>query len=281
MKWELAAEKNLNEILRFLLPREHFCTALTSKFYTESGAVWPKDKPVISVLRHNGVIEAVMYLSRRGLALPVFSETAELHPAAGAPPLFLRKQIKKIHTCIGTRRVVEILENYAGKRKHMVRYYLMVQSGPVSSSLRGVGSIQVRRAGPEHSDLLFPLHEGYEKEEVLITPENFNEKFHRLLLEKNLAAHMIFFALYEGTPAATAGTNAIGFSWCQLGSVYTAPELRKRGIATVLVAKVCSEINKLNKKGCLYVKQHNPAALALYRGLGFTSVDEYQISYFS
>ncbi len=281
MKWELAAEKDLQEILRFLLPREHFCTALTSKFYTERGAVWPDDKPILAVLRHKRIIEAVFYLSRRGLALPVFSETAERHPAAGSPPPFPRKQVKKIHTCIGTRRVVEILENYAGKRKHAVRYYLMAQSKPVVSRPRGGGSIQLRRAGPEHSDLLFPLHEGYEKEEVLIMPENFNEKFHRLLLEKNLASQIVFFALYEGKPAATAGTNAIGFSWCQLGSVYTAPETRRRGIAAALVANVCAEINTLNKKGCLYVKQNNPAALALYKSLGFSSVGEYQISYFS
>lgn len=281
MKWEKASQKNLTEILDFLLPREHLCTALTSRFHNNGPPVWPEDTTLIAVLRNFSRIEAVLFISRRGLALPVFTPSAEEHLKNHQFPPFLRKPVKKIHTCIGTRSVVELLEKYKKNRKYMVLYYLMVQSETGNLTTRYDSRIRLLRAGPEHCDFLFPLHKGYEKEEVLIVPQQFNENFHRLLLKKNLSSQIIFYALVNGSPAGTAGTNAIGFSCCQLGSVYTAPEMRLQGIGTLLVARLCRELNSQNMKACLYAKQDNPAALALYKRLGFRNACEYQISYFS
>lgn len=287
MKWVPASPAEIGEVLDFLLPRENTCVGLTSRFYpgTSSGGsaqpVWPEENPFIGLLKNRGAIEAVVYISNRGLALPVFSEIGEAELADRGFPQFVKKRLRNIHTCIGTKSVVSKIEPGRINRKHRVLYYLMAQGETSRSLERFDSSIEIKKAGLDRLEDLFPLYAEYEKEEVLLVPQRFNEKFHRTLFQRNLSTQILYYALLEGRPVGTAGTNAIGFSWCQLGSVFTLPRYRQRGIGSLLVARLCREINRAGKKGCLFVKQDNPAARALYTGLGFQTLTEYQISYFS
>lgn len=280
MKWEQGTGRDVPDIIDFLLPKEYACVSLTSKFTVNDRPVWPDGNPTVGLLKHNGTIEGVVFISARGLALPVITPEGVRKFKEHFPPLFLRKPLKKVHTIIGEKSIVETLEHYKDKKRNDVEYRLMVQKEEKKYIMKYDNVIRCVRAGPEHRDLLFELHKGYAKEEVLLEPEKFNSQFQRDLLEKKLSSQIFYYAEYENKPVGTAGTNALGFSWCQLGSIYTEPTFRKQGIASVLVSALCREIRDRGKKACLFAKTDNRPALELYRGLGFTVVTDYKISYF-
>ena len=66
-----------------------------------------------------------------------------------------------------------------------------------------------------------------------------------------------------------------------LGGVYTIPSERKKGRAALLVRQIIarSQAHDVNNF-CLYAKQENAAALALYKSLGFTPSGEYLLIYY-
>ncbi len=280
MIWEQGGKQDLPDIINFLLPLEHTCVSLTSKFNNKGRPLWPEENPRVAVLKENASIEGVFYISKRGLALPCFTRQALTYLSNHSLPFVFRKPIKKIHTCIGTEEAVEIVERHKKQKRNHVRYRLLIQDKPKKVQSRYDSRIEICTAGPEHCDMLFSLHAGYEKEEVLLSPDKFNERFQRILFHNKLTNQLFFYALHDGKPVGTAATNARGFSWEQLGSIFTVQEMRGKGIATALVSALCRELHKSGKNNCLFVKTENLPALALYKKLGFSGSAPYRISYF-
>jgi predicted GNAT family acetyltransferase len=68
--------------------------------------------------------------------------------------------------------------------------------------------------------------------------------------------------------------------WCrqtaQLQGIWTPPDLRKRGLATVAFAGICDRLLEHSPTLSLYVNDFNAGAIALYRRVGFEHVDDFQ-----
>ncbi|MGH9007508.1 MAG: GNAT family N-acetyltransferase [Acidimicrobiales bacterium] len=61
---------------------------------------------------------------------------------------------------------------------------------------------------------------------------------------------------------------------CRIGPVYTPPELRGRGYASALVAAMAAAVRGRGERCMLYTDLANPISNAIYRAIGFESVDE-------
>ena len=120
----------------------------------------------------------------------------------------------------------------------------------------------------------------YELEEVYIDKTLFDEHVCRMHLRKNLKKQIIYVAEVHGRPVAKGGTNARGYRVDQIGGVYTQENIRKRGIAYLLMHKLLSHIFTEKEKCCLFVKKTNTAAIRLYKKLGFKIKGNYKITYF-
>ncbi|MFC2330452.1 MAG: GNAT family N-acetyltransferase [Treponema sp.] len=130
-------------------------------------------------------------------------------------------------------------------------------------------------------DKLFDLQKRYEIEEVLPECDVFSEDICRLHLKAVLRTQYVAaVALADGTLAAKAGTNALGFQTAQLGGVYVKPEFRRRGYAFCAVYRVLKNVFTIKNAAVLFVKKTNTPAIALYKSLGFKKVNRYIIAYF-
>lgn len=130
-------------------------------------------------------------------------------------------------------------------------------------------------------DTLFDLQKCYEIEEVLPEHDVFSEDICRLHLKSILRTQYVAAVLLpDGTVAAKAGTNALGFHTAQLGGVYVKREFRRRGYAFGVLYRVLKNVFAVKNAAVLFVKNTNVPALSLYRALGFKKLNGYIIAYF-
>ena len=130
-------------------------------------------------------------------------------------------------------------------------------------------------------DKLFDLQKCYEIEEVLPEHDVFSEDICRLHLKSVLRTQYVAALLLpDGTVAAKAGTNALGFHSAQIGGVYVKREFRRRGYAFGALYCVLKNVFALKNAAVLFVKNTNVPALSLYRALGFKKRNGYIIAYF-
>lgn len=165
-----------------------------------------------------------------------------------------------------------------------VRYRLMHRpaGGAPASPEAGrtwPAGLLVRRAIPEDLELLFPLQEGYEREEVLTPIHAFNARASRAGLAAALRDRIVMLALLDGEPVGKAGTNARAFGLDQVGGVYVAPPWRGRGIGLALMQELLSALGQEGRGASLFVKTDNMPALGLYRGLGFRELGDFRADY--
>lgn len=88
-----------------------------------------------------------------------------------------------------------------------------------------------------------------------------------------------YFALREGAAiGAIAGVHVYSpeYRVAALGNIATAPELRGRGLATKVTARLCASLRESTDWVGLNVKQDNRAAIACYERLGFEPVAPYE-----
>lgn len=141
--------------------------------------------------------------------------------------------------------------------------------------------LRVVQATAADYESLLPLELGYQREEVV--PKSFDISDAALAAAfKHELEQGLTFALFDGgRPIAKARLAASGQRYCMLGGVYTIPSERKKGRAAFLVSQIIarSQTHGVNNF-CLYAKQENAAALALYKSLGFTPRGEYMLVYY-
>jgi len=161
--------------------------------------------------------------------------------------------------------------------RHRVEYDFLFRPAQELSVPPGVGDL--RLAEPSDAGVLFPLQEGYEKEEVLFRASDFQPLASRLHLGKTLKTQQIVALWEKGKPVAKAGTNAITAGWGQIGGVYTRRDYRGRGCQKRLMSFLMQRLASQSRGACLFVKKTNPAALGLYLSLGFRPAGEFLITY--
>jgi ribosomal protein S18 acetylase RimI-like enzyme len=137
----------------------------------------------------------------------------------------------------------------------------------------------VVRARPRDAMRLFQLQEGYEKEEVLFSPDEFQPVASWLAFQKTLKEQLVMVAQPDNRPAAMARTNARWKHWAQIGGVYTLPSQRRQGLQKHLLSVLLNELARDGQGACLFVKKANVAAFNLYFELGFGDPSDFRISY--
>lgn len=172
------------------------------------------------------------------------------------------------------------------------KYFLMARDGGLENRKAlqaqdaggGFGlakDLRVVQATAADYEILLPLELGYQREEVV--PKSFDVSDAALAAAfKHELEQGLTFALFDGArPIAKARLAASGQRYCMLGGVYTLPSERKKGRAAFLVSQIIarSQAHGINNF-CLYAKQENAAALALYKSLGFVPRGEYMLVYY-
>ena len=167
------------------------------------------------------------------------------------------------------------------------KYFLMARDGEAFHAQDAGGGfglakdLRVVQATAADYEILLPLELGYQREEVV--PKSFDVSDAALAAAfKHELEQGLTFALFDGArPIAKARLAASGQRYCMLGGVYTLPSERKKGRAAFLVSQIIarSQAHGVNNF-CLYAKQENAAALALYKSLGFTPSGEYLLIYY-
>jgi hypothetical protein len=155
-------------------------------------------------------------------------------------------------------------------------------SGPAAhaSAAAAAEGVRVRRSLPGDAGLLFPLQRAYELEEVVLEAGLFSDAGCLKMLRQGLREELVFHAARDGWPLAKAGTNARGYGVDQIGGVFTVASERGRGLARIVMAALLEAIFAEKSTACLFVKQANSPAIALYERLGFATIGGYVISYF-
>ena len=180
--------------------------------------------------------------------------------------------------------------------------------------------LRVVQATAADFDSLLPLELGYQREEVVPKSFDISDAALGAAFKHELGQGLTFALYDGERPIAKARVSARGLRHCMLGGVYTIPSERKKGRAAFLVRQIIAlfengldgqrqnaggqnclqarEGASQNKKAfhaqnagggsidsgkpsfCLYAKQENAAALALYKSLGFVPRGEYLLVYY-
>ncbi|MDR1420789.1 MAG: GNAT family N-acetyltransferase [Treponema sp.] len=191
-----------------------------------------------------------------------------------------------LHAVQGLRKEAELLENEMARLgcppRERIDYELMALDGAPSPGCLegGPGGIVFRRPAASDMEDLFVLQAGYEQEEVLPEGAVFNPASCRLGLERILAEGRVLAAELDGRLVGKINAAAVSFTRCLVGGVYVLPRCRGLGIARRMTAEFTGRIIAEGLGASLFVKKRNPAALSVYRRVGFAPVDDYRISYY-
>ncbi|MBM7023730.1 GNAT family N-acetyltransferase [Treponema sp. Marseille-Q4523] len=140
---------------------------------------------------------------------------------------------------------------------------------------------KIVRCGIRDADALMPLQLAYEAEEVLPPCRTQNPAVTRKNLERILKTeYVVALQNSRGEPAAKANTNAVGIRWAQIGGVYTAPDFRRKGCASLLVETLAEKIVASKRLPVLYARNGNEGAQKAYAALGFRKTGGFTIAYY-
>ncbi len=286
MNWKQAEAQDLSPFLDFLAPREYRAAALASRLQYNGSVRMPPGKTaslwILPERKAPESVRAAILLSEAGLYLPLYHECDA--PAIEELEEFFRrccKNSRKIYCLLGRNEDI-ILSNEALARPLFAErlFDLMTSKEPAGGkSPVHIPHLHIRRIKEAEADTFFPLEREYQLEEVVTAPDRYNEAAGRLHFKQQCRSQLVFGAWMNGRPIAKAGTNAIGFRYCQVGGVYTDPAFRGRGIATAVMTRLLSAIDSRGQHCTLFVRKDNPPAAALYHSLGFVRRCGYRISY--
>jgi predicted GNAT family acetyltransferase len=212
--------------------------------------------------------------------LHCLKEGLDLREAKGALKPFLAG--KTVRSILGPGAENRFLESLIPDTPYQtVDYRLMSLPVPPDAALESIPDVlEAGKAEPDEVDLILPLQEGYEKEEVIPPGDPFNRAACRVNLARALERQRVLLARANGIPVAKAGTNARGFAYDQIGGVYTAPPWRGQGLATALVSRISRELMGEGRKVVLFVKPENEPARRAYEKAGFQAELPFRIAYF-
>ncbi len=227
-------------------------------------------------------ITGALFISRYGVVLPAYNpETATDDDREFLRRLILPRR-DRIFSIIGTSdRVDDLEERAADSPVDSENYRMLTGNRLPEHESPEMSGLTFHRAAARDIDKLWPLEKAYQLEEVLREKSVLNESAGRRHFSTTLKEQMVFYAALDGRPVAKAGTNARGWYWDQVGGVFVTPDQRRRGLGRLIVRRLMEAIAEAGKSPCLFVKESNPAAMTLYRNLGFEDRGPFRITYWS
>lgn len=297
MAWELARPSDLDDLVAFLTIDEWGHVAFSSRIVNR-GMPNPHriSVHVNRVAGGSSRFREAVFVGRGGLILPVLTGSNDLSPRRDIGSL-LDNGSRSLHSIMGLRADVARVQGALDRTpRAVIDYHLMVldplrfaDGGDPTAERREEReavdhaegpTLRIKRARPKDLLALFPLQREYEKEEVLLDPEQFNATATYMHLQQHIKREVIFYAASGRRIVAKAGTNAQGIRFSQIGGVYTVHDLRNRGIAARLMSRLIAHLLEHRREVCLFVKPENSAAVSLYQRLGFRRRDVFRITYY-
>jgi hypothetical protein len=285
LEWRAASQSDFDLLRSFLVEREASCVSFTDRLHPLGSPLLPRPKQDRVFLGFRGrELAATLLQSRAGFVFPVLpSEEEDLGGKR------LRKLLRgRPYSLMGKERDCARLEEILGiTANERVRYFTMARTLDHLPEAGDTGfEVRFRRAGPADAEKLFPLQKAYEIEEVLLSASRFNERSSRMFFARALAKQVIVYAEIPGTgPVAKAGTNARGFSYDQIGGVFTKPAFRGRHLGREIMRFLLTQLEpgeemRNVRRTSLFVKQGNTHAIQMYGSLGYVIEDPFTISYY-
>lgn len=266
-------------IREFLASREEYWTALTARLNYRGRIRPPADKDRIWLFLAGDELLGLIYNGGDGYTVPALG--ADDIPALADSFSTVSHNLAKIQTLLGQAGLVDRLIDAREKAPaYRVDYLLMARRAESGAAFPPPPGIRIAQARPGMARELYQLQKAYEIEEVLLEPKRFNPLICMSHLRETLKQQTVYYASAGSRPVAKAGTNALGFGWAQIGGVFTEEGLRGRGIARGLMSVLLADLASRGLRASLFVKPDNPAAVALYRSLGFQELGPFSIAYY-
>lgn len=236
------------------------------------------------IYNSNSQIWGVLYLHRiMNYCLPfVDVNSTDEYIQNDIYKLILKNKI----TCIsgekkGSDFILNILEKTKTYPSQKNIYKLMILSSePKIPPQKLQMDEEIKRCSLEDFDLLFDIQKKYLIKEVMPLNKEISDLEISVGLKQILKKQITFALLVDYEAVSKVNTNAIGFNWVQLGGVYTHPLYRRNYYAWHLINYLSHRVLKSGKNICLFVKEKNIPAIALYQNIGFIEKGAYQILYF-
>lgn len=135
----------------------------------------------------------------------------------------------------------------------------------------------LRQAKPEESSVVAPWWDHFYEEVPIEKSDNEDQKALReqrqVLLARCLEEGRVFLLELDGVPLSLTNcsdTPASRPKHIRIGPVYTPPEFRKRGYATLCVALVCKRLREAGvPRLLLYTDLNNTTSNSIYKSIGF------------
>jgi hypothetical protein len=281
VEWHACRASDLAELGIFLRANERFGLSLVARIARE-GRLRPSIKGELALGREGGRLRAAILADPGGGLYPLFSPDASYAGAASLIPL-IGRALARPRAILGCEEAVSFVQGLVGRRPAVsIPYGLLALRGPpsIADLTPPLPALAARRASPDDLAALFPLQAAYEREEVALDQEGFDDARCRRHLAGLLRDQELWLCEGGGRALAKAGTNARGFEWDQIGGVYCAPEWRGKSLARFLCARFFDSLSKRGRRVALFVKRTNGPARALYERLGFEEISAFTIAYF-
>jgi predicted GNAT family acetyltransferase len=121
-------------------------------------------------------------------------------------------------------------------------------------------------------DPLVPACAAMHKEEVGIDPLERDAAGYRERIRELIERKRGIVLVQQGRIAAKCEYSAVTPEAVQLMGVWTAPDMRRRGLARKLLREVCGHLARKGKTVTLFVNDFNRPAVALYENIGFQRI---------
>lgn len=130
----------------------------------------------------------------------------------------------------------------------------------------------VRHSTARDLEALVPACAAMHKEEVGIDPMERDAAGYRERIRELIERKRSVVLIQEGRIASKCEYSAVTTDAVQLMGVWTAPDLRRRGLSRVLLREICGHFARKGKIVTLFVNDFNRPAVALYESLGFQRI---------
>lgn len=277
--WQHARSSHIEQLKRYLLPREAGCVTVTEAL-PGSPMKTGRRSGRFTVFARDGHVEATVFHTGSGFVFPVLPEDGAPNPAGLSRKL--RGLQSRLFCVMGLDRDVRGFQRLLNVVPlDTVDYFLMTRTCATPIEPEPLpAAMTIRKASVSDAAALFSIQREYEIEEVVLRPESFDSASCMSQLKLSLRKQLVYAVEYEGRIVAKAQTNARGFSWDQIGGVYTDRSLRGHGIGGAVMYRLLRDIERDGRHSSLFVKRHNEPALRMYHRLGYSISDEFTIAYY-